>query len=85
MSSVEMIVRERLCKTLKRPPDQLAFLNLSEDLVYGYGLASLDLIMLMTAVCSDAGVALTEFTEEDISRLRTASDIVKLLASKTPA
>jgi acyl carrier protein len=53
--------------------------------MYGYGLASLDLIMLMTSVCSDAGVPLTRFDEEDIARLRTPSDIVNLLTTKVSA
>jgi len=85
VSNIEMIVRQRLCRTLKRPADQVGLLNLYEDLMYDYGLASLDLIMLMTSICSDAGVPLTDFDEEDIARLRTPSDIVNLLTSKASA
>lgn len=86
MSPIETIVRQQLCKTLKRPPSQAGRLNLAESLVYGYGLTSLDLIMLMTAVCAEAGVPLTEFTEEDIAQVRTPSDIVNLLTGrKVPA
>lgn len=85
MSNIETIVRERLCKVLEKPSEQSASLNLDEDLVYGYGLGSLDLIMMMSSVCSDAGVPLTELSEDDISRLRTPSDIVGLLTSKMPS
>jgi acyl carrier protein len=85
VSNIETIVRQRLCGTLKRSQDQAASLNLEEDLVYGYGLASLDLIMLMTSVCSDAGVPLTNFDTDDLSRLRRPSDIVALLAAKAPS
>ncbi|MFL6624803.1 MAG: acyl carrier protein [Sulfurifustis sp.] len=85
MSHIETIVRESLCKTLKRPPSQAGELKLEESLAYAYGLTSLDLIMLMTAVCSTAGVPLTEFTEDDIAQVRTPADIVNLLRAKTPA
>lgn len=85
MSHIETIVRESLCKTLKRPPSQADELKLEESLAYAYGLTSLDLIMLMTAVCSTAGVPLTEFTEDDIAQVRTPADIVNLLRAKAPA
>jgi acyl carrier protein len=85
VSNIETIVRQRLCKVLERPSDQSDTLNLDEDLTYGYGLGSLDLIMMMSSVCSDAGVPLTELSEDDIGRLRTPADIVGLLNSKMPS
>jgi len=85
MSRIETIVRRCLCLTLKRPVDQVELLNLDEDLMYGFGLTSVDRIMLMTSVCADAGVQLTHFNEDDIGQLRTPSDIVMLLTSKVPA
>jgi acyl carrier protein len=85
VSDIETIVRQRLCAVLERPAEQSASLNLEEDLSYGYGLGSLDLIMMMSSVCSDAGVPLTELSEDDIGRLRTPADIVSLLTSKMPA
>lgn len=84
MKEIEKIVRQRLSKALDGQDDGTG-LNLDEDLGDGYGLSSLDLIMLMSSVCSEAGVPLTELGEDDIARLRTPMDIVDLLTSKTPA
>lgn len=85
MSQSETIVRECLCKSLQRPASQAGELDLSESLAYGYGFTSLDLIMLITSVCSAAGVELTEFTEDDVAQLQTPSDLVNLLAARMPA
>ena len=85
MSEVEKIVRDCLCQVLNRPLEQGPELKLDESLTYEFGLGSLDLIMLMSSVCTEAGVPLTELNEDDIGRLRTPSDIVKLLISKQPA
>lgn len=84
MKEIEKIVRQRLSKALDGQ-DGGTGLNLDEDLGDGYGLSSLDLIMLMSSVCSEAGVPLTALGEDDIARLRTPMDIIGLLASKTPA
>jgi acyl carrier protein len=82
MKSVESIVRENLCKSLKRSPEEAGKLNLDGDLVYDFGLASLDRIVLMTSVCGEAQVSLSEFGEDDIGRLRTPRGIIELLISK---
>lgn len=84
MSDIETIVRERLCKTLNRSSDHGSLLNLDESLGLEYGLSSLDLIVLMSSVCTDVDVPLTELSEDDIGALQTPSDIVSLLASKSP-
>lgn len=84
MKEIEKIVRQRLSKAVNGQ-DEGRGLNLDDELGDGYGLGSLDLIMLMSSVCSDAGVPLTELSEDDIARLRTPSDIVELLTTKTPA
>ncbi|HEV7372765.1 hypothetical protein [Arenibaculum sp.] len=84
MKEIEKIVRQRLSKAVN-DQDEGRSLNLDDELGDGYGLGSLDLIMLMSSVCSDAGVPLTELSEDDIARLRTPSDIVDLLTAKTPA
>jgi acyl carrier protein len=82
MKSVESIVRENLCKSLKRNPAEAAELNLDDNLVYDFGMASLDLIVLMTSVCGEAQVSLSEFGEDDIGRLSTPRGIIELLVSK---
>jgi acyl carrier protein len=84
VKEIEKIVRQRLSKAVN-DQDEGRSLNLDDELGDGYGLGSLDLIMLMSSVCSDAGVPLTELSEDDIARLRTPSDIVDLLTAKTPA
>jgi hypothetical protein len=40
---------------------------------------------MMTSLCAQAGVDMTELDEDDIGRLNTAADIVALIAAKAPA
>ena len=83
MSNIEPAVREALSSTLRRPPAEAPTLDLGLNLKFDYGLSSLDLIMMMTAVCGQTGVPLTAFDEDEIAGLETPGDIVRLLKSKT--
>jgi acyl carrier protein len=85
VNNVEMIVRRCLCQTLSRPETEADRLDLAQHLKLDYGLASLDLIVLMTSVCTAAEVPLTEFSEDDISTIQTPVDIVALLSRKSAA
>ncbi|KVN38568.1 hypothetical protein WJ63_00815 [Burkholderia pyrrocinia] len=85
MSDIETIVRHHLCEVVGRPESEAASLPLDDDLTYDFGLASLELIVLMSGVCETARVPLTEFGEDDLAKLRTGRDIVNLLATKVPA
>ncbi|MTJ79631.1 MAG: hypothetical protein F8N37_01220 [Telmatospirillum sp.] len=85
MTDIETIVRDRLCRKLKLAPERATTLDLAEDLAHGFGLSSLDLITLMTSVCADAGVALTDFDVDDLARLKRPADIVALLAARVAA
>lgn len=85
MSNVESIVRLNLRNSSPKWADEGSPLNMEGSLAHEYGLGSLDLIMLMSAVCREADVPLTELSEDDIARLRTPADIVGLLTSKIPA
>ncbi|NRR32707.1 acyl carrier protein [Oxalobacteraceae bacterium] len=83
MDTIENIVRQNLCTLLQRESSHAASLNLDDDLVYEYGFASIDRIVLMTSICEQAGVALTAFDEDDIGALRTPRAIVQLLSTQT--
>lgn len=83
MTDIEPAVREALASTLRRPPGDAPTLDLAQDLKIDYGLSSLDLIMMMSALCTETGVPLTAFDEDDIAKLQTPGDIVRLLASKS--
>jgi acyl carrier protein len=83
VSNIEPAVREALSSTLKRPPADAPKLDLGLNLKFDYGLSSLDLIMMMSAVCNQTGVPLTAFDEDEIADLQTPGDIVQLLQSKT--
>jgi len=85
VSGIETIVRDRLCRTLEKPPAEADSLDLERALGDGYGLGSLDLVMLMTEVCAAVGVPLTALDENDIAGLRTPADIVGLLSAKAAA
>lgn len=85
MTKLDSIIKSNLAKTLKKKPDAAEQLNMDEDLMYGYGLTSLDMIMLMSSICNDAGISLTELAEDDLGKIRTTRDIEALLATKMSA
>lgn len=76
MADVEQLVRRCLCAVTERPEGQAATLDLSRDLFDYYGLTSLNLVMLVTAICEEGGIALTSFTEKDIAGFKTPRHIV---------
>ena len=83
--ALEAIVRSNLAKALKQADNPAFELNMDEDLRYGYGLTSLDMIMLMSSTCSEAGIALTELAEDDIGKMKTPRAIVATLSARTTA
>lgn len=83
MKNHEAIVRENLGRLLNRSPAEAQSLDLDADLAYEFGLTSLDMILMMTSICESAGIALTEFGEEDLAGLRTPRNVVELLSAKT--
>ncbi|KWA85854.1 hypothetical protein WL29_12800 [Burkholderia ubonensis] len=85
MTDIESIVRRHLCEVAGRPASDAARLPLDDDLTFDFGLASLELIVLLSGVCDTARVPLTEFGEDDLAKLRTGRDIVNLLAAKVHA
>jgi acyl carrier protein len=80
LNNVETIVRSCLCRTLSRPENEADRLDLAQSLKLDYGLVSLDLIVLMTSICTAAEVPLTALSEDDISSIQTPGDIVSLLS-----
>ncbi len=83
--TIERLVRLAMCGALKRPDDQAPQVDLHQDLKFDYGLASLDLIVLMSTLCQQAEVDMTLLDENDIARLNTPADIVALLGAKATA
>jgi hypothetical protein len=45
-----------------------------------YGLSSLQMIVFVTRVCEESGLALTALTEEDLAGVKCGADVVKLIA-----
>lgn len=58
--------------------DELA---LDADMSDVYGLTSMNKVLFLTAVCDRADVALSNFTEQDVARMRTLGDVLEALAS----
>ena len=85
MVNIDLIVRRCLCSALRRPDEHASLLNMEDDLTSTYGLGSLDRIILMSTACREANVPLTALDQDDLARLQTPSDIVKLLSDKTLA
>jgi len=80
MKGIEELVRTGLCDVLGRDDLRPDGIDLDRNLFEGYGLTSLNMVMLMTGLCDEAGIALTAFTDRDIVALKTPRDIAALLA-----
>jgi acyl carrier protein len=76
---LERTARDHLARVLESgiAPDAI---DLDVDLVDGYGLTSLNKVVFLMALCEDAKVALSHFTEHDVARMRTLADVTRALA-----
>ncbi|MEA2821119.1 MAG: hypothetical protein QOJ86_3123 [Bradyrhizobium sp.] len=81
MNELSTIVSRNVATLLDRPVLNVQAIDLDADLLGQYGLTSLNMVMLLTLVCEEAKIDLTKITEDDLSRLHTAQDIVKLMQS----
>jgi acyl carrier protein len=79
MNELSTIVSRNVATLLDRPVLNVQAIDLDADLLGHYGLTSLNMVMLLTLVCEEAKIDLTKITEDDLSRLHTAQDIVKLM------
>lgn len=80
--NINGIVAGAICAAMGRPKSQAGDIDLMVDLAYGYGLSSLDRIILMTTACQDAGIPLSEFGEEELAHALTGEQVAALLLSK---
>jgi hypothetical protein len=76
--ALERAARDHLTRVIE-PGTRPETLDLDVDLVNGYGLTSLNKVLFLTALCEDARVALTHFTEQDVARMRTLRDVTTAL------
>jgi acyl carrier protein len=77
-NALEQVARDRLAQLVDDvEPERI---DLDTDMVNGYGLTSLNKVLFLTAVCDDAGVGLSHFTEHDLAAMRTLRDVVEALA-----
>jgi acyl carrier protein len=81
MNELSTIVSRNVTTLLDRPALNVQAIDLDADLLSHYGLTSLNMVMLLTLVCEEAKIDLTRITEDDLSRLHTAQDIVTLMQS----
>jgi hypothetical protein len=79
---IHSIVAGAICAAMGRPKTHAGEIDLKQDLAYGYGLSSLDRIILMTTACKDAAIPLSEFGEEELSSALTGEHVAALLMSK---
>ena len=81
MSNAELIVRTCMAGQFDGDALKLASIDLGRPFFEHYGLTSLNMISLLMNVCEQAGVELTEFTEQHLSSLKTPRDIVGAIAN----
>jgi len=81
MSELSNIISRNVTILLDRSALNGQAINLDADLLGHYGLTSLNMVLLITSVCEETETDLTKITEDDLSRLHTARDIIALLQS----
>ncbi len=54
--------------------------ELEANLTRDYGVTSMRMVLLMTALCDEAGVALSIFTDDDLASLHTPRDLISILS-----
>jgi hypothetical protein len=79
MHDIEVATRDNLARVLASEA-AAEDLDLDADLVDEYGLTSLNKVLFLTATCDDAGVDLSNLTEDDVSRMQTLRDVIETLA-----
>jgi acyl carrier protein len=82
MKNLENIVRANLCKVLDQDAPEMAEIDLNSSLFDDLGLTSLDMIVMMAAICRDAGVSLSSFSQDDMLQVRSPGSIIALLEQK---
>ena len=73
------LVRKCLCDVLGDEDVTPGNVDLDRGLFDGYGLTSLNMVLLMTSLCDEADIPLTAFTDKDIAGLKTPRDIADAL------
>ena len=82
MSSVhEQTVRQHFVLVL--PELDAENLDLHADMVDHYGLTSLNKVLLLMALFDALKVSLATFTEDDLARLRTLSDVMTAIHARS--
>jgi acyl carrier protein len=78
-TDIDTLARKELTKVL-RDKFEPAAIDPDGDLAETYGLTSLNKILFLTSLCQAADIGLDRFTEDDLARMRTLSDVVEALA-----
>ncbi len=80
-TELEATVRDRLAQVIEDlPADEV---DLDADLAEDYGLTSLNKVLLLTMVCDEAAVDLSNFVEQDLAAMRSARQIITALSAHT--
>ncbi len=53
-------------------------IELDRSLAEHYGLTSMKMVLLVTALCEDTGVGLERFTEQDLAAMRTPRQVIDI-------
>ncbi|MGH3738308.1 MAG: acyl carrier protein [Micromonosporaceae bacterium] len=77
-SEIERAAREHLTRVVDSGVAADA-IDPDLDLADGYGLTSLNKVLFLTALCEDAGIALSHFTEQDVAGMRTLRQVTGAL------
>ncbi|MFI8417126.1 acyl carrier protein [Serratia sp. NPDC078593] len=77
--NLETVARQRLTAVLATPMDSEQ-LDASVNMRDAYGLTSLNKILFITSLCQEMDINLAGLTEEDLARMHSLDDVIRILA-----
>lgn len=77
--NIETAARDALSRVLESDVTP-ADIDANIDMAEGLGLTSLNKVIFLMSVCDETQVSLSAFTETDVAKMRTLSDVILALA-----
>ena len=77
---IETLVRGHVGRIVKPASLQPQDVSLDASLARDYAVSSMRMVLLMTALCEEAGIALSNFTDDDLGAIKTPGDLVSVLS-----
>ncbi len=78
MTTTETIIRRHIAQTAKSKGKSPEDIDLTANLKQEFGISSMKLILLMTALCKEFDVLLSSFDERDLAVIDRGEDLIRV-------